>query len=85
MQNTPTNGFILRGNESLKKEVKMEKEKVIKKVKSTHPRKYPKEVVDKVLSLIREGKNLSDILSQVPCKKSAVRRYARKASLTIKK
>ncbi|MDP3027695.1 MAG: hypothetical protein Q8N63_08370 [Nanoarchaeota archaeon] len=63
----------------------MEKEKNIKKAKTTHPRKYPREVVDKVLSLIREGKNLDEILSLVPCKKSAVRRYARKASLTIKK
>jgi len=63
----------------------MEKEKNVKKAKSAHPHKYSREIVDKVLSLIREGKNLSEILSQVPCKKSAVRRYARKASLTIKK
>ncbi len=63
----------------------MEKEKIVKKVKTTHPRKYPKDIVDKVLSMIREGRNLKDILSQVPCKKSAVRRYARKANLTIKK
>lgn len=63
----------------------MEKEKGAKKPKSAHPRKYPKEVVDNVLSLIREGKKLNEILSQVPCKKSAVRRYARKASLIIKK
>jgi hypothetical protein len=63
----------------------MEKEKGAKKTVSTHPRKYPKEIVDKVISLIREGKKLKEILSQVPCKKSAVRRYARKASLTIKK
>jgi len=63
----------------------MEKEKIVKKVKTTHPRKYPKDIVDKVLSMIREGKKLNEILSQVPCKKSAVRRYARKASLTIKK
>jgi len=46
--------------------------------------KFPKEIVEKVLVLIREGKSLSEILSQVPCRKSAVRRYARKANLKIK-
>ena len=63
----------------------MEKEKIVKKVKTINPRKYPKETVDLVLTLIRQQKSLKEILSQVPCKKSAVRRYARKASLTIKK
>lgn len=63
----------------------MEKEKIVKKVKTTHIRKYPKEVVDKILSLIREGKNLNEILKVVEPKKSAVKRYARKAGLTIKK
>ena len=64
--------------------VKMEKKENIKKTKTTHPRAYPKEIVEKVLVLIREGKSLSEILSQVPCRKSAVRRYARKANLKIK-
>ena len=63
----------------------MEKEKIVKKVKTTHPRKYPKETVELVLTLIRQQKSLKEILEEVPCKKSAVRRYARKASLTIKK
>lgn len=63
----------------------MEKEKIVKKVKTTHIRKYPKEVVDKILSLIREGKTLNEILKVVEPKKSAVKRYARKAGLTIKK
>jgi Trm5-related predicted tRNA methylase len=62
----------------------MDKEKAIKKSKTAHPRKYPQEIVDKILSLIKQGKNLNEILQQVPCKKSAVRRYARKAGLTIK-
>lgn len=62
----------------------MEKEKMVKKVKTKHPRAYPREIVEKVLALIREGKSLSEILSQVPCRKSAVRRYARKANLKIK-
>lgn len=63
----------------------MDKEKSQKKVKTVHPKKYPKDVVDKVLSLVREGKTLKEILSQVPCKKSAVRRYVRKAGLVIKR
>ena len=62
----------------------MEKKENSKKTKTTHPRAYSKEVVDKVLSLIKEGKILKEILLQVPCKKSAVRRYARKANLKIK-
>lgn len=63
----------------------MEKEKIVKKIKTTHIRKYPKEVVDKILSLIREEKTLNEILKVVEPKKSAVKRYARKAGLTIKK
>lgn len=63
----------------------MEKEKSVKKGKTTHPKEYSKEVVDKVISLVREGKTLKEILSQVPCKKSAVRRYVRKAGLKLKK
>lgn len=63
----------------------MEKEKIVKKVKTTHPRKYPKEVVDKVLSLIREGKTLNELLLLVPCRKSCCKRLARKNSLVIKK
>lgn len=38
----------------------MEKEKQIK-----HPHKYPKKVVDEVLTLIKEGKTLDEILEQV--------------------
>lgn len=62
----------------------MEKEKSVKKGKTTNPKEYSKEVVDKVISLVREGKTLKEILSQVPCKKSAVRRYVRKAGLKFK-
>lgn len=61
----------------------MDKDK--QKPKREHPRSYSKEVIEKVLTLIKEGKNLKEILSQVPCKRAAVRRYARKANLTIKK
>ncbi len=60
-------------------------EQKIKQPKRKYPRKYPQEVVQKVLSLVREGKTLKEILPQVPCKKNAVRRYARKADLIIKK
>lgn len=60
-------------------------EKQPKRVKSSHPHKYPKDVVENVLSLIRSGNTLKEILSQVNCKKSAVRRFARKNDLVIKK
>ena len=63
----------------------MDKEKSQKRLKTAHPRRYPQEIVDKTLSLIRQGKDMKEILQQVPCKKSAVRRYARKAGLKIKK
>ncbi|MFH1585943.1 MAG: hypothetical protein ABIB79_04200 [archaeon] len=63
----------------------MEKEKIIKKVKTTHPRKYPRETVELVLTLIRQQKSLKEILAQVPCCRSCVRRIARKNSLVIKK
>lgn len=63
----------------------MDKEKSQKRVRATHPKKYSKDIVDKVISLVREGKTLKEILSQVPCKKTAVRRYARKVGLVIKR
>jgi len=59
-------------------------EKKIKQVKK-HPRKYGPEVIQKVLTLIREQKTLAEILAQVPCKKSCVRRIARHNSLHIRK
>lgn len=59
-------------------------EKKIKQVRK-FPRKYGPEVVQKVLTLIREQKTLKEILSQVPCKKSCIRRLARRNSLVIKK
>jgi len=60
-------------------------EKKIKQVVKKHPRKYEPEVVQKVLILIREQKTLPEILEQVPCRKSCIRRIARKNSLVIKK
>ena len=63
----------------------MEKKENIKKGSTTHIWKYPKSEVDKILSLIKEGKTLNEILKVVEPKKSAVRRYARKAGLTLKK
>lgn len=59
-------------------------EKKIKQVRK-HPRKYGTEIVQKVLTLIREQKTLAEILQQVPCRKSCVRRIARKNSLHIRK
>lgn len=59
-------------------------EKKVKQAKK-HPRKYGPEVVQKVLTLIREQKSLKEILSQVPCCRSCVRRIARKNSLTLRK
>lgn len=58
-----------------------------KKIKQTkkHPRKYGPEIVQKVLTLIREQKTLPEILQQVPCCRSCVRRIARKNSLVIRK
>ena len=60
----------------------MEKKKTAEK---THPHKYPKKIVDEVLTLIKEEKTLDEILGQVQPKKKAVLRYARKAGLEIKK
>lgn len=60
-------------------------QKQIKQVVKKHPRKYGPEVVQKVLILIREQKTLPEILEQVPCKRSCVRRLARKNSLVIRK
>ena len=60
----------------------MEKKKT---TKTKHPHKYPKKIVDEVLTLIREGKTLDEILEVVQPKKRAVLRYARKAGLEIKK
>ncbi len=56
-----------------------------KKKQAKHPHKYPKKVVDEVLTLVREGKTLDEILEVVQPKKRAVLRYARKAGLEIKK
>jgi len=50
-----------------------------------HPRKYGPEIVQKVLTLIREQKTLPEILEQVPCRKSCIRRLARHNSLHIRK
>jgi len=55
------------------------------KPKRSYPRKYGSEVVNKVVSLIKEQQTLKEILSQVPCKKNCVRRIARKHNLVIKK
>ena len=60
-------------------------EKKIKQVVKKHPRKYEPEVVQKVLTLIREQKTLPEILEQVPCRKSCIRRISRKNSLVIRK
>ena len=60
-------------------------EKKIKQVVKKHPRKYEPEVVQKVLTLIREQKTLPEILEQVPCRKSCIRRIARHNSLHIRK
>jgi len=60
-------------------------QKQIKQVVKKHPRKYESEVVQKVLTLIREQKTLPEILEQVPCRKSCIRRIARKNSLVIRK
>lgn len=60
-------------------------EKKIKQVVKKHPRKYGPEIVQKVLILIREQKTLPEILELVPCRKSCVRRIARKNSLVIRK
>ena len=60
----------------------MEKKKT---TKTTHPHKYPKKVIDEVLTLIREGKTMDEILEIVQPRKRAIERYARKAGLTIKK
>jgi hypothetical protein len=59
----------------------MEKEKLKRK----HPQKYPKTVVNKVLTLIKEGKTMDEILEQVQPRRRAIERYARKAELEIKK
>ena len=59
----------------------MEKEKPKRK----HPQKYPKTVVNKVLTLIKEGKTMDEILEIVQPRKRAIERYARKAGLEIKK
>ena len=61
------------------------KEKQIKQVVKKHPRKYGPEIVQKVLTLIREQKTLKEILTQVPCCKSCIRRLARHNSLVIRK
>ena len=60
-------------------------EKKIKQVVKKHPRKYEPEIVQKVLTLIREQKTLPEILELVPCRKSCIRRIARKNSLVIRK
>ena len=59
-------------------------EKKIKQVRK-HPRKYGPEIVNRVLTLIKESRTLPEILSQVPCCRSCVRRIARKNSLVIRK
>jgi len=59
----------------------MEKEKP----KKRHPQKYPKTVVNKVLTLVREGKTMDEILEQVEPRKRCIMRIARKNNLEIKK
>ena len=59
----------------------MEKEKP----KIKHPQKYPKTVVNKVLTLIKEGKTMDEILEIVQPRRRAIERYARKAGIEIKK
>jgi len=66
----------------------MEKKKEAKpktQTKKKHPRKYPQEVVDKVVVLIKEGKALGEILEQLPPRKRALLRIAKRYDLTIKK
>jgi len=55
------------------------------KPKRTYPHKYPKKVVDEVLTLIKEGKTLDEILEQVQPRKRCLLRIARKNNLEIKK
>ena len=55
------------------------------KPKRSYPRKYGAEVVNRVVSLIKEQQTLKEILAQVPCKKNCVRRIARRHNLEIKK
>jgi len=56
-----------------------------KKKQTKHPHKYPKKVVDEVLTLIREGKTLDEILEVVQPRKRCLLRIARKNNLEIKK
>lgn len=51
----------------------------------TYPRKYSKDVVENVTSLIKEGKTLKEILGLVEPRKKAVLRICRKYNLTLKK
>jgi len=63
----------------------MEKKEKQKPEKKRHPRAYSKKVVDEVLTLIKQGKTLDEILEQVQPRKRAIMRYARKAGLEIQK
>lgn len=65
----------------------MEEKTMKKDIKQVikHPRKYESEVVQKVLILIREQKTLPEILELVPCRRSCIRRIARKNSLVVRK
>ncbi len=53
--------------------------------KRKHPQKYPQTVANKVLTLIKEGKTMDEILEIVQPRKRAIERYARRAGLEIKK
>jgi hypothetical protein len=55
------------------------------KPKLKHPHKYSKKVVDEILTLIREGKTMDEILEVVQPRRRAIERYARKAGIEIKK
>ena len=54
------------------------------KPKRKHPQKYPKKVVDEVLTLVRGGKTLDEILELVQPRKRCIQRIARKNGLEIK-